>query len=452
MKLPTKSICTKKVMTARGDRGSLIIEAMVAISVVTIFVVSTLSLTWSARALGPILEKRFSEIYAIRDTMESWASLPGVFSKWIDDASVAIFPLGATSSISTTIHDERLSFGSSTCEPTAGVKSFSSSPYVFTPATQLPSGILATDIVAKNKFVYLSVDSSTPSDPDLFIYDTSNVILHLPPVSTFNTGPGLNAIAVAGHYLYAANTSIGSQLQIMDILDRSKPVLIGSLKLPLPTSTTSSPVATSIAYFDQKIYLGTEKWNGPEFVIIDVSTPSLPRYLGGLEIGSKIKNIFVRENKAYIANAGDNELVVADVSDPASPSAISSISPLGTQIEEGNRITFHHDKLWYGRAGGGFGNSAYQELMSLSLGGNGGNTNLSISTSTHVVGGVYGIAVIDPYVFFATGDQKLEIWDDVLSTKISSLNISTVPVAMSCDGMDMYIATSDRRGFIRLMF
>jgi hypothetical protein len=188
----------------------------------------------------------------------------------------------------------------------------------------------ATSLAARNGFVYEVTDVGAQSQPDFFIIDTrisSSSVL----VSSLNTGPGLAAIAVAGHYAYVANESSISQLQIIDIADRSHPSMVSSLKLPLPNASSTAPHASAIYYSAGMIFLGTEKWDGPELNIIDVSNPLSPHYLGGFETGTLVNAVYVKNGFAYLAAADAQQLRIVDIHDPADIAEISYFSPTGSK-------------------------------------------------------------------------------------------------------------------------
>jgi LVIVD repeat len=448
--------------TKHAQKGSLIIEAMVAIALMASFTVSALSLVWGVRILGRILSERQTAITAIGRDVSLWlsASSSQVVSVWFDDATSEINPLGTSSPISTLIHDPALSFGSSSCDPTWVQKNSSSSgsltaipfasPSIYRRGPFLGADTVATDIAVHNGFVYLTTDSAVQARHDFFIYDDRNPASPL-YLSSIHTGPGLSALTIAGNYAYGANKSSTAQLQVIDISNRSLPTVVGKLKLPLPNASSTAPSASAVAYADGKIFLGTEKWDGPEFAIIDITYPYTPTYVSGIEIGSVVKNIVVRDHVAYVATAGSNQLIAIDVRNLAHPQIITSASPTGSAIEVGNRLLYHHGLVWFGRSGGGFNTSAYQELFAFQPASSSA-TSLTPRSALHVAGGIYGMAVQDPYVFIATGDSGgwIEAWKSDLSAKVGAVGLGILPVALACDGHDLYVATPDNNGFIRI--
>ncbi|MBI5401535.1 hypothetical protein HZB05_01770, partial [Candidatus Wolfebacteria bacterium] len=80
----------------------------------------------------------------------------------------------------------------------------------------LGPGNSATGLDVINKIVYLSAEASDSKKPDFYIVDATNG-QNPTIVSNINTGDGLKAIDVAGHYAYVANKENDNQLQIIDV-------------------------------------------------------------------------------------------------------------------------------------------------------------------------------------------------------------------------------------------
>src|SRR6185369_7737174 len=167
------------------------------------------------------------------------------------------------------------------------------------------SGIIATDIAVKRGIVFLTSRPSSVSKPDFFIIDARNpgspLLLNDP---AFDTGPGLNAVAVAGNYAFAANNDSAHQLEVIDISDTAHPALVTSSTL---RNGTTKP-GNAIFYYGSRVYIGTQAdGSGSEFQVYDVSDPAHPAWLGEREIGSDVNAIFVRGNFAYLATGDNNQ-------------------------------------------------------------------------------------------------------------------------------------------------
>lgn len=177
----------------------------------------------------------------------------------------------------------------------------------------LGPGNSATDLDVLNKIVYLSAEASDVKKPDFFIVnatDGQNPYI----VSNLHTGPGLNALDVAGNYAYLANDATDAELQIINIQNISSPMLVSSYEVP---GVSGPSRGKTIFYLNQKVYLGLNKVTGQEFHIIDVSNPLSPVLLGSFDVEDNINDIWVNGSRAYLAtDLGNAGLMILDVSNP----------------------------------------------------------------------------------------------------------------------------------------
>lgn len=454
------------------------IELMIALCVSSLFITSAVSLVSGSRVLGVLAEMRNADISVAKKVfsfLHSNGNIDGlddesaakISRSWYGDNTSLFYSTSSTISVRTTVSDMTSAYGASSCSPffppSSSINSVSG-PGVppYTLEWLHPSFGAAnypTDVQVRHGIGYVTVDSAVQARDDVFVFDfknsTAGTSESFVPIGSLHTGPGAEALAVAGHYMYVANMSATNQLQVIDISNKVNVSVAARLKLPLPYASSSAPAARSIFYRDGRIYLGTEKWDGLEFAVIDVSYPPAPVYLGGYEIGSAVNNISVRDGRAYLAVADGGRFVVLDVSDPMSIRQIDSFSPAGGSIESGNRVLFHHDEVWFGRSGGGFNTNAYKELYRY-------GSSTSFTPVGHVVGGVRGIAVIEPYVFVAAGEVmiggaiggEVGVWKYGAGVEelIGTIPLGAVPVAMSCDGTDLYVVLEEDEGIIRIRF
>ncbi len=287
-----------------------------------------------------------------------------------------------------------------------------------------------TDIEVRNGVAYITTDSATASMPDVYIIDMGDPELPI-TMSSLNTGPGLSSLEIAGHYIYAANSGTTNHLQVIDIRNRNQPVLISTLKLPPPNASSTPTTATSIFYSKGQIYLGTEKWEGREFSVIDVSKPSAPRYVGGFEIDTLVNDIYIRGDIAYVAASNVGQMRILDVRNPSSISEADAFSPTGWETQEGKIISYFENVLSLGRTVGGFNAVNNHEIFIFA----------STTLSRDVPGGVYGIVHRPPYIYLAVGSvgREFQVWKDDLSSLILERSIGFLPKAMACDGNNLYI-------------
>ena len=291
-----------------------------------------------------------------------------------------------------------------------------------------------TGLAVKGNTVYITADSSVASDPDLLIVDITDK--KRPRIlSQIDTGPGLSGLSIAGKYVFAAAASTAAQLHVIRLDSLGAPALVKKYKLPLPTASTTAPMGSAI-YYDRKIvYLGTEKWDGQELAAIDVSDPAAPRMVGGLEIGSKVNDIFVKGGTALIASASVEQMRTVDVSHPDRLVKVMSFSPSGSDRQEGNVVAMFEGSSALGRTSGGFDILADHEAFFWP-------SNASVASSTNISGGTYGIVIDRHHVYVATRDvgKELSVFSHTLATSTASYHsLPVAPQAMTCDGDGLFI-------------
>jgi hypothetical protein len=130
--------------------------------------------------------------------------------------------------------------------------------------------------------------------------------------------PGFaNEVAVNGNYAYVAAGSAG--LQVVDVTNRSNPVIVASLSL---TGNTNSVRAVGNLLFVAGGSAGLQ--------VIDVTNPLTPVLRGSLNTNGNALDVNIQGNTAYVAN-GSN-LFLANITDPSLPTALSTL-PLTGIIE-----------------------------------------------------------------------------------------------------------------------
>ena len=416
--------------------GFLVLEIVIALTIMMMVIPAALALAWSSTTLEATARHLLDSFASASTTIVNGAT--------IDTASSSLLH----------VRD----FAKSTCTVSAGQDLSHASIYISS-STQLSGSDQSTALVVRNSYIYEAINSSIQNHPDLSIINATDP-RNPSIVSTLNTGPGLSALSVAGHYLYAANMSTVSQLQIIDIQDRQRPILMTSFKVPLPFSTSTAPLGASIFFDGGIVYLGTQKWNqGPEFHIIDATNPLSPHELGSFKTNTLISSIYVRGDYAYLADADSQQLRVLDIHDPTHISEVSFFSPAGSDVEEGKifgaaDLTGDDDgMLYFGRAGGGFNNPSQYELFSFNL-----STDpllLNPSSPTYfrdVPGGVYGIIVTGHHVFISVGSTPGSI--QILSNTLGFLGQaadSQKTLSLVCARDRLYSMTGDANGFTTIV-
>ena len=331
-------------------------------------------------------------------------------------------------------------YGKDTCPPILDFSNQISS--TTNAALPIPSSNLITDIKIKNSFAYISTNSSTSTDSDLFIFDMSNMTSPK-LISSLNTGPGLTALTVAGPYVFAPNESSINQLQIIDIHDRSHPSVISQAKVPLDVASSTRPNGSAIFYDKGFIYLGTEKGDSPELTIWNVANPTHPVLSGRYEIGNKVEKIVVDDTRAYIASSGANQLMVFDISNPANPIILSTLTPSGWQTQSGQALDLFEGEIALGRDTGGFNNKANPEFILYNASDTTQNY-LAQRNSFDEPGGIYGIVARPPNFLVLTHRSSGQLRsDDEFGTTSAFYTIPGIPTAVVCDRGNIYVASNN---------
>ncbi len=421
------------------------IEIMLAFSLLILFTISTFDLASSVIVMKKFLLKTLESLEistqkADKLIASNFDDLSGFLtSKYGNHTNIfRLEPLTITSS------NYAQAWGRDNCNPRLTMN-LNENEY-FSEGLDIGFGNASTDIEVRNGIAYLTADSATANKDDLFIVDTNddNKI-----ISSLNTGPGIAAIEVVGPYLFLAQASTINQLQIVDIHDKSAPQLISQLKLSLPTPTSTAPFARSIFYDSGYVYVGTEKWNGAELTIIDVTDVYTPNIVGNFETSTLINDIYIKNNIAYLATADQKQMRVLDVADKTDPVLIDSFSPTGWQTQEGRILEYFEEELALGRTVGGFNVVNNHEVFIFST-----STEMSEYISKDIPGGVYGMLIRNPYIFLLTHHEgkELQIYNSNLSTSISEIDLDSAPVKMVCDLSNLYFATGDSKGLSILKF
>lgn len=420
--------------------GFLIVESIMVISLFSIFIISALYFKisidkikfWSINELPDIEDKiKILDQFIKNDNYKG--EYFGNYTKL-----VKLFPFEFTKS------DLLNSWGSSSCYPR--IKYDNSNLSINNIGIDIGLGNKSTNIEIRNSYVYLSADSSITSLPDLYIIDNKD---DSKPyiVSSMNTGPGIASLTVAGPYLYLANTSINSHLQILDIHDRNSPHIISQLKLPLPNASTTPTRSASISYNNGYVFLGTNKWDGPELSIIDVKDPSNPIIVGTFDTDTLINDIFVYDDKAYLATSDIYQMRVLDITDKSAPKLHSIFTSSGWQVQQGKVISLFENLIILGRTVGGINRTNNHELFLFST-----STSLNMTISRDIPSGVYGLIVGSSDIFVLTHDinREFQIWSSDLLNKKYEIGLNSSPISMKCDRSKIYFATGDSRGFISI--
>ncbi|OGY99487.1 MAG: hypothetical protein A2945_01355 [Candidatus Liptonbacteria bacterium RIFCSPLOWO2_01_FULL_52_25] len=304
-------------------------------------------------------------------------------------------------------------------------------------SVDLGAGISGTDLDVVGKIVYMTGEASSAAKKDFFVIDATDGENPVIIGSINTTNQGLLALDVAGNYAYAANNTSADdeQLQVIDISSSTNPVVVAEYTLP-----GNGEKGISIFYYNQRVYIGTEKDSGPEFFVVDVSTPTSPVSLGSKEIGDDVSAIRVNGNLAYIATPSDNELTILNVADPASITVASEYNVTGS-CEDGLSEYLVGTKLYFGREDD-CGHEDHHKFFILNVS---NASSVSSFGSTNIGADVNDLTVRDTLAFLATSDsnKEFQVWNisnPASPSEIASFNFPQVGTAIDYEDNLVYVA------------
>ncbi len=234
-----------------------------------------------------------------------------------------------------------------------------------------------TNLDAYKGKLYVTVGNTYwKTDPTFYIFDiakltsdpTHALLSKLDTATTTTTGLYSVQVAEDGTgrtFAYTANENPSNwntctqnyhcaQLHIIEVSSSTNLTVASTTLLKLPNVTgTSGAIGNSIFYKSGLVYLGlTKSTTSQELNIIDVHDPRAPHWIGGFEVGATVNAIKVVGTKAYLATTDNTrELMVLDVSNPVSPTLLSTYDATG-QLNAGYGQSFSlvGDTLYFGRS------------------------------------------------------------------------------------------------------
>jgi hypothetical protein len=137
-------------------------------------------------------------------------------------------------------------------------------------------------------------------------------------IGTFSTSRALDGIFVKDKITYLANG--GDGLVIIDTKDASKPELLGQYKLE---NAKYVHIKNNIAYVIQEGIIEQSRVLNDKLVLIDVSMPTNPTFIGDYEINkssTKLYYVSVSNNLAFLGSHSYIEIL--DLKNPMQPSSL----------------------------------------------------------------------------------------------------------------------------------
>lgn len=444
------------------NRGSLLIDVVLALSIALIFINIITESSFSSRIIFQKAKER-EKLIKDYDSLEPNIRLYGnhfIEKSYTDIISSSTSFVGVESiqnlnfdqngnSLSVPLESDvicSVNFAKHNIVGSIDLSLFSSTSVKIIPI-HLPvdPALPLTDLEIRNDIAYISADSARQTDPDIFVFNINDPD-NAKQISSLNTGPGLVSFVLVGKRIYGVAPSTIAQLHTIRLDALDKPVLENYYKLTLPYATATPALGSAIAYKDNKIFLGTEKWDGEELNIIDIIDSNSPTKINGLEINSKINDILINNKTAYVSSANQNQLTIIDISDVTKPIFGQIFSPSGWPRQDGKVSSYFEQQLYFGRTSGGFDLPNDHELFSWA------STSIDILSkydSINISGGVYGILSDRNAIYLATRqlNKEFQIFNKDLSVSLASYSLPIAPQTMTCYGDSIYLL-ANRAPFI----
>ncbi|MEK7535453.1 MAG: hypothetical protein AAB590_00335 [Patescibacteria group bacterium] len=129
---------------------------------------------------------------------------------------------------------------------------------------------------------------------------------------------------VAGRYAYGVDITFGHMI-IFEISPTASTTVISDTTLP--------GLGTTIKSNGRYAYIGYGSQTGDDFEIYDVSNPTTPLKVGGIDTGWDVNDSVVSGSLLFLAvNNTGPEVHVYDISDPANPVFISSVDDTNSNV------------------------------------------------------------------------------------------------------------------------
>jgi hypothetical protein len=219
----------------------------------------------------------------------------------------------------------------------------------------------------------------------------------------------------------------------------------------LPSTTSAPTLGSSIAYNGEYLILGTEKWDGNEINIFDIHNIQNPVLISGIEIGSRVSDLRIVNNRMFVANSGAQQLLEYDISNPYIPALITSFQYSGSERQDGKTINIFENSVTFGRSNGGFNIDYQYELYHYK---NILRDGQSDSHYLDIPQGVYGLINDRKHIYLLTRQtgREFSVLKNDLSTTSLYTNLDTQPKRIFCFGHKIYILSEQSPFIYELYF
>jgi hypothetical protein len=178
---------------------------------------------------------------------------------------------------------------------------------------------IITKMQFHNGLMYLSLDSSSTTDPDIALMDmeqfyNSTKYLIQNALDIFddfvifiqNTGPGIVDFVISGTDWFLGNTGAHSSLQVFSVLNRGLNI-VQKLDCAVRANQNDGHKIKTITEYAENLILGYEKNDDAELYVVQESDCAV---LQKIETGFGINKLFSVENWLFVLGPSDPELVL----------------------------------------------------------------------------------------------------------------------------------------------
>jgi len=220
------------------------------------------------------------------------------------------------------------------------------------------------------------------------------------------------------------------------------PSLGSSFNLTIANSGDANSSGRSIAFANNKIYLGRTNSRGSEFYIFDVSAPATPALMGRRDLDGSPNSIVIRGNYAYIASDDNfSELQIVDISNPATIDLASKLTTVN--LTKGNSGDNNADAVSLSLSGNYLimVRNVGDEFLIFDLA-NPSNPGDPIGRTNTLTGDPNGVVALGNYAYVASADNNAELQVFDISNKTSPSKSATLDLSGGADALSLGVAGS----------
>ncbi len=186
----------------------------------------------------------------------------------------------------------------------------------------------------------------------LYVYDITNPASPARVASAFDLGAGAYGIAVSGNRLYLATDNATQEVQVYDI---TSPTTLASGNLVNSYDTPGSGKARSIQVYGNNVFVGLLD-NPPnnQFYSLLMSETGPMTLQDSMSMSGSVLDIALQDGYAYVADSYNvGEFQVLDIYDPTNLTYAPGVGIDLTDVQDGNAIATFGTSALIGRLNGG---------------------------------------------------------------------------------------------------